>query len=392
MSDEILVAGGGIGGMAVALALARRGRRVRVLEKAPEFGEIGYGLQVGPNAYRMLEHLGVMKDIEPHSVLPRSLLWMDAVTGREITRVDLGAAFQARYRRPYFVVHRRDLHGALWAACADHPQVSLHTSKGLKAYEQVLDRVVVTCEDGSQFEGIALVGADGLHSVVRAAIVADGAPRVSGHVAYRGVVPIANVVDKEHADSMIMWVGHDMHLVQYRLRGGTVMNNVAVIESRQFKRGAAQWGGPDELDEVFAQTIPKVRDMLVHVGRDRNWILVDREPVSVWTKGRATLLGDAAHPTLQYLAQGACMAIEDACVLAQKVAAHEANIEQAFLAYQRERYLRCARVVLTSRVFGAICHAGGTARELRNEIAPKGIPEAFGVLDWIYRGIEVGQQ
>lgn len=390
MADEILVAGAGIGGLAAALALARKGRRVRVLEKASELGEIGYGLQVGPNAYRMLEHLGVMQSIEPHIVLPKSLLWMDAMSGKEISRLDLNAEFLARYRRPYFVVHRRDLHGSLEAACRASANVSIHTSKGLARYEQVHDRVIAHCEDGSSYEGLALVGADGLHSVARATIAGAAQPRVSGHVAYRGVVQIDQIAERAHADSMVMWVGHDLHLVQYRLRGGAVMNNVAVIESRKFKRGEREtWGDAAELDEIFAGTVPIVRSMLAHVGRDRNWVLVDREPISNWSRGRATLLGDAAHPTLQYLAQGACMAIEDACVLAEKVGASGDHFEAAFLAYQQERYLRCARVVLTSRVFGGICHAGGTARELRNHLAPRDNAGAYRHVDWIYQGIEL---
>jgi 3-hydroxybenzoate 6-monooxygenase len=390
MANEILIAGAGIGGLAAALALARKGRTVRVLEKAPELGEIGYGIQVGPNAHRMLEHLGVMDALEPSIVLPESLLWMDAVSGREIARLDLNVDFRARYRRPYFVVHRRDLHGALESACRALPAVTIETSKGVASFEQGEDRVIVRCEDGSTYEGLALIGADGLHSVVRATIAGDGAPRVSGHVAYRGVVPVESIADKSHANAMVMWVGHDLHLVQYRLRGGTVMNNVAVIESRKFKRGEKIWGDAAELEEIFAPTVPTVRSMLALVGKDRNWVLVDREPISQWTKGRATLLGDAAHPTLQYLAQGACMAIEDACVLAEKVDSAGGNFEQAFNAYQQERFLRCARVVLTSRAFGSICHAGGTARELRNHLCPRNNDEAYRHTDWIYQGISLG--
>jgi 3-hydroxybenzoate 6-monooxygenase len=391
MSDEILVIGGGIGGMAAALALARKGRKVRVLEKAPEFGEIGYGIQVGPNAYFMLEHLDVMKDIEPTAFYPSALRMMDAISGDEVARIDLGAWFRERFGRPYFVVHRRDLHGSLWEACKRHDRITLETSKGLASFAEEADRVVVTCEDGSQYDGQAVVAADGLRSVARAAIVGDGAPRVAGHVAYRGVVPIDRIANKEHQDSMVIWVGHNLHLVQYRLRGGTVMNNVAVIESEKFKRGEKDWGGPDELRATFAQTVPRVQEMLAnYVGTDRNWILHDREPISNWTRGRVTLLGDAAHPTLQYLAQGACMAIEDACVLAEKVGTSSSvDFNAAFLAYQRERYLRCARVVLTARVFGGICHAGGTARELRNEIASRHTPTTVFEYDWLYKKIEL---
>jgi len=234
-----------------------------------------------------------------------------------------------------------------------------------------------------------LIGADGLWSPTRAAIVGDGAPRVAGHVTYRGVVPTEEIIDRSHLDSMTIWIGPNLHLVQYRLRGGTVMNNVATVASRRFHRGEKDFGAWDELEAVFARTDPKVRDMLRYFARDRNWVLHDRDPVTNWTRGRATLLGDAAHPTLQYLAQGANMAIEDAVVLAEKVGAAGSDYGRAFLAYQRERMNRTARVVLSSRFFGEYFHADGGARELRNELARGRDPHNPWEADWLYRGIEV---
>jgi salicylate hydroxylase len=265
----------------------------------------------------------------------------------------------------------------------------LEASKGLAQFEERGNRVVVTCEDGSQYEGAALVGADGLWSPTRSTVVADGHPRVTGHVVYRGVVPTDEVIDRRYLDSMVIYVGHNLHLVQYRLRGGTVMNNVATIESFRFKRGEPDFGTPDELEEIFAQCAPRVRDMLRYVSRERNWVLHDRDPVTNWTQGRATLLGDAAHPTLQYLAQGACMAIEDAVVLAAEVGRHGDDYNGAFLSYQQQRMNRTARVVLTARTFGHICHAGGGARALRNELAAKRSPDEPWEIDWLYRGIAV---
>jgi 3-hydroxybenzoate 6-monooxygenase len=176
--------------------------------------------------------------------------------------------------------------------------------------------------------------------------------------------------------------------VQYRLRGGTVMNNVATIESERFKRGGAEFGGPDELEEIFSGCTPLVRDMLRYVSRDRHWELHDREPVTNWTRGHVTLLGDAAHPTLQYLAQGACMAIEDAMVLAEEVARHGEDYNGAFNAYQQQRLNRTARVVLTARIFGHVCHAGGGARALRNELLAGRAPDNPWEIAWLYQGIE----
>ena len=386
---EILIAGGGIGGLAAALALALKGRRVRVLEKAAEFGEIGYGIQMGPNVYPILDRLGVFERMAPHVVYPDALVLADGITGNELSRINLGPKFRARFTHPYFVVHRRDLHGSILEACRERDEIALAASKGLASFAQDGNRVLVTCEDGSEYEGVALIGADGLWSPTRTAVVGDGAPRLAGHFVYRGLVPTEEIIDRSYLDSMVIYIGHDLHLVQYRLRGGTVMNNVATIESGRFKRGEPNPGDPAELEEIFAQCTPRVRDMLRYISRDRNWVLHDREPVTNWTKGRVTLLGDAAHPTLQYLAQGACMAIEDAVVLAAQVVRHGDDFNGAFLAYQEQRMNRTARVVLSARFFGAYIHAGGGARTLRNELLAKRDPDNPWVADWLYHGIDV---
>lgn len=386
----ILIAGGGIGGLSAALALALKGRRVRVLEKAPEFGEIGYGIQMGPNVSRMLDRLGLLQALEPHSVFPDALILVDAIDNREMTRIALGRKFLERYQYRYFVIHRRDLHGAMLEACRRREEITLEASRGLVSFEERGNSVIARCENGAEYEGAALIGAEGLWSPTRAAIVADGPPRVAGHVTYRGVVPTGEIIDRSHLDSMTIWVGPDLHLVQYRLRGGAVMNNVATVSSRRFRRGETKnFGGWDELEEVVSRADPRVREMLRYFSRDRNWVLHDREPVTNWSRGRATLLGDAAHPTLQYLAQGANMAIEDGVVLAEKVAAAGDDFARAFLAYQRERMNRTARVVLSSRFFGEYFHVDGGARELRNELARRRDPDNPWEADWLYRGIEV---
>ena len=385
---EILVAGGGIGGLAAALALAQKGRKVRVLEKAAEFGEIGYGIQMGPNVARMLERLGVLKALEPSSVFPEALIFADALSNEEISRIALGKAFLARYQFRYFVIHRRDLHGGLLEACRRREEIILESSAGLKSFKEQSDAVIVTCESGAVHEGCALIGADGLWSPTRQSVIADGAPRMAGHFVYRGVVPDAQIVDRSRINTMTIWGGPDLHMVQYRLQGGAVMNNVATIASRRFRTGEANAGAPDELEEMFSRTHPGVRDNLRYVSRDRNWVLHDREPATNWTRGNVTLLGDAAHPTLQYLAQGAQMAIEDGVVLAEKVAAAGEDYHRAFLAYQRERMNRSARVVLSSRFFGEYIHVDGGARALRNELARGRDPDNPWEVDWLYKGIE----
>jgi salicylate hydroxylase len=228
-----------------------------------------------------------------------------------------------------------------------------------------------------------------LWSPTRQVVIGDGAPRQAGHYVYRGVVPDEQIVDRSRINTMTIWGGPDLHMVQYRLRGGAVMNNVATIASRRFRKGEANAGAPDELEEIFSRTHPGVRDNLRYVSRERNWVLHDRDPATNWTNGRVTLLGDAAHPTLQYLAQGAQMAIEDGVVLAEKVAAAGEDYHRAFLAYQRERMNRSARVVLSSRFFGEYIHVDGGARELRNDLARGRDPDNPWEVDWLYRGIEV---
>jgi salicylate hydroxylase len=387
VSSEIIVAGGGIGGLAAALALARKGLRVRVLEKAPEFGEIGYGIQMGPNVAKMLDRLGILAPIEAHAFFPDVLIFADAVDNREISRIAVAKFFRQRYGYRYFVIHRRDLHGEILKACRGRQEIALETSRGLASFEQRGDTVLVRCEGGQEYEAAALVGADGLRSVARQAVIGDGAPRMAGHFVYRGVVPMEQITDRSRAEAMTIWGGPGLHLVQYRLRGGTVMNNVATIASRRFARGEKDAGAPDELEEMFAPMDPHVRDMLRYVSRERNWVLHDREPATNWSKGRVTLLGDAAHPTLQYLAQGAQMAIEDAVVLGEKVAASGGNFDAAFVAYQNERMNRSARVVLSSRFFGEVFHADAGARMLRNDLLRRRSPEDTWEFDWLYKGI-----
>jgi salicylate hydroxylase len=304
-----------------------------------------------------------------------------------LTRIALGVAFQARYRHRYFVIHRRDLHGAMLEACRARGEIALEAAKGLVRFDDRGGSVIAFCEDGSEYEGAALIGADGLWSPTRAAVIGDGAPRMAGHFVYRGVVPVENIIDRSHQDSMIIYAGPNLHLVQYRLRGGTVMNNVATIASHRYARGEKDCGGPDELAEMFERCDPRVRQMLDYVGRERYWVLHDRPPVSAWSKGNVTLLGDAAHPMLQYLAQGACMAIEDAVVLAAKVLAHGADFPSAFVDYQQERFYRTARVQITARAFGEILHADGGARELRNHLCGERDPAFPAEVDWLYRGI-----
>ncbi len=386
----ILIAGGGIGGFAAALALARKGRAVHLLEQAAELGEVGAGIQIGPNAFKMFEVLGITRAIGELAVFPRALIMRDALDGAQIVRMPVGSqAFRDRYAYPYGVIYRPDLHNVLIDACKAQPLVRLSVNEKVVGFEDAGTRVRAFTEGGDSYEGAALIGADGLWSTVRARIVGDGKPRVSGHIAYRAVLPMAEVPDHLRQDNVVLWAGPKTHLVHYPLRRGEILNLVAVFHSDRYEEGWDSYGDPDELGQRFAGEHPDVLALLAKIESWRMWVLCDREPIRDWSKGRVTLLGDAAHPMLQYLAQGACMAIEDGVCLATRVAANGDDFEAAFLEYQSLRYLRTARVQLTARLFGDIYHAAGATADLRATLLGEIDPDKPGEgLAWLYEGLD----
>ena len=332
--DEVLVAGGGIAGLTAALFLGRLGRRVRVLERAAEFAELGAGLQLAPNATRILERLGLLREILRSAVTPRRLVLLNAISGEELTSLELGD-FDRRYGAPYIVMHRSDLLDSLVSACRAEPDVTLEIGRTVAAVTRTDGGVEVGCADGTSFVGAALIGADGLGSMIRAEL-RDDEPINSHYVAYRGTTPTDLDGSVELRD-VKAWIGPGLHFVQYPLRRGELLNHVAVFRSDRSITGDEHAGGPDELDERFAPTCDDVHRGLGALWRDRHWAMYDREPIDNWSDGPITLIGDAAHPMLQYLAQGACQAIEDSASLADAVAAHPTDIETAFVAYQSER-------------------------------------------------------
>ena len=378
-----LIVGGGLGGLAAALALARHGIASHVLEQAPAFGEIGAGIQLGPNVFRMFDRLGIAEAISRDAVFVDRLAMMDALTGETVTTGDLGKAFRARFGAPYAVTHRADFHRTLLEACEAAEVVTLETDAQVVSVEDMGGMVHARLADGGRREGAFLVGADGLWSKVREHVVGDGPPNVSGHIAYRAVLPIEEVPEDMRWNAAALWAGPRNHLVHYPLRRSTLFNLVAVFHSDRYVEGWDSDGDRDELMERFAGVSSRPMALLEKIETWRMWVLCDREPVADWSRGRICLLGDAAHPMLQYLAQGACMAMEDAVSLADALAADN-DIERAFRSYTQARYLRTARVQLTARMMGEIYHAEGVRRELRNHVLSSA--ELREGMAWLYGG------
>ena len=382
-SIPILVVGGGIGGLAAALALALQGRRVHVIEQAAEFAEIGAGLQLAPNALRCLDRLGVLDAVSGDAVFPRQLLMMDAPSGKRITAVALGEAFRSRYGYSYAVMHRSDLHAHLLRACRDSPLVTLETSRTVNRIEERDDDVLVSCVDGPTYEVALLIGADGLHSRVRKAVGDASPPVCQEYVAFRGTVPIERITEAAGPDSMVGWCGPEMHLIQYPVRRGVLFNQVAVFRSPSYRSDSDDWGTAAELDAKFGTMHKLVRVALETIGRDRRWTMYDRPPLDRWVQGRIVLLGDAAHPMLQYLAQGACQALEDSVCLAAMLSRYN-DTDAGLQAYQSARLAHTARVQLTARFFGEVAHAGGVAAMFRNAALARRDEADYRYFDWLY--------
>jgi salicylate hydroxylase len=377
----IIIAGGGIGGLGIALALAKRGFPSLLLEQAPEFKEVGAGIQLGPNSWRSLRALGVDQTANKLAVFPKALVMMDAITAEQVVSIPL-AGFEARFKAPYAVIHRADLLNALLETCRAEPLIRLETSRQVKEFEDDGSMVHLTTADGSHYRAPAFIGADGLWSSVREKLIGDGKPRAVGHISYRSVLAKSDVPEYLRRWEMVLWAGPKCHMVHYPLRGGDLFNLVATFHSNHYEEGWNSYGDPKELHERYANTCADVRLMLSKIAEWRMWVLCDREPIKDWSRGRVTLLGDAAHPMLQYLAQGAGMALEDSLCLARCLD-EEKDVEAAFRRYPTERYLRTGRVQLSARLYGEFYHADGVRRELRNAFVKNATYEG---LAWIYDG------
>lgn len=384
----ILIAGGGIGGLATAKGLSSKGFRCIVLEKSPAFGEIGAGIQLGPNAFHAFDYLGVGDAARSMAVYIDSLRLMDALSAKEIVRIPLEAEFRSRFGNPYAVVHRGELFSVFLEACKANPLVELRSSCEVVDYEQDGARVTAVLSNGDRVTGVALIGADGLWSNVRKRVAGDAKPRVSGHTTYRSVIPTEQMPEDLRWNAATLWAGPKCHIVHYPLSGWKSFNLVVTYHNDAPEPVA---GKPVEAAEVrrgFEHVHERARQIIDFGTNWKLWVLCDRDPIGNWCDGRVTLLGDAAHPMMQYFAQGACMAMEDAVCLSAQLEAADGDAERAFRAYQDLRVLRTARVQLQSRWIGDhIYHPAGPHAELRNEIMQaKSAEQWFETLQWIYGG------
>lgn len=380
----VLVAGGGIGGIAAALALVRRGFAVKVLEQSPQLGEIGAGIQLGPNAFAAFDALGVGEAARARAVYTDYMVMHDALDETRVGHIPTGEAFRARFGNPYAVIHRADVHRSLLEGARRSDRIEVATATRVQRIEQDDTGVTVVDDKGGRHRGLALIGADGVKSAVRRQYVGDEA-RVSGHVVYRAVVDRADFPADLQWNAASIWVGPNCHLVHYPLRGGEQYNVVVTFHSREQEEWGVREGSRDEVQSYFEGICAKARQ-LIELPKDwKRWATADREPIGQWTWGRVTLLGDAAHATLQYLAQGACMALEDAVTLGEALRRHDNDFAKAFALYERSRVARTARIVLSAREMGRIFHAKGVERLVRNELWKGRSPERFyDAMEWLY--------
>ena len=380
----VLVAGGGIGGLAAALALVRQGFNVKVLEQAPEMGEIGAGIQLGPNAFHAFDALGIGEKARARAVYTDEMVMHDAVDGALVGRIPTGAAFIQRFGNPYAVIHRADVHKSLLEGATETGRVEFLTSTRAVRIEQDASSVTLFDQNGVAHRGVALVGADGVKSVVREQFVGDPA-RVTGHVVYRAVVDKKDFPIELQWNAAAIWVGPNCHLVHYPLRGGEQYNVVVTFHSRQQEEWGVTDGSKEEVQSYFDGICPKARQLIDLPKTWKRWATADREPIGQWSYGRVTLLGDAAHPTTQYMAQGACMAMEDGVTLGEALRVNDNDWSKAFDLYQRSRVARTARIVLSSREMGRIYHAKGVERLVRNDLWKGRTPERFyDAMEWLY--------
>jgi salicylate hydroxylase len=385
----LLIVGGGLGGLSTALALAQRGHRVHVLEQAREISPIGYGIQLGPNVFKVFDRLGISEAVKAASDYPSSLVMLDADSSETLLEVPLTTeSYKQRFKHPYVVIHRADIHNILLNACQSTPGIDITVNAEVVNFSDLGEAGVrVDCKDGRTFMGAILIGADGLNSRVRSLLLHTDEPaRPIGYVAHRTIVDMKQLPpDFPHRRDVVLWGGPGYHVVCYPLRDRTLFNIVAVFKDPAPGRGEQVVTHEDDVKHVYASAHPHLKKLLSMMNLERRWVIADRDPIRQWSKGRVTLLGDAAHPTLQSYAQGAGMAIEDAACVADQLRDHD--YERALVEYPKRRVTRSARIQLGSRLLWEFYHAGGIARDVRNaELMERSEAYYYDCLAWIWNG------
>ena len=385
--QDIIICGGGIGGLSCALCLEKQGFTTLILEKSHSPAEAGAGIQLSPNAFHVLRHLGLEQEISKHAQFPEKIMMYDAPSGTALAYMPLIPHMERRHKAPYAVIHRADLHKTLYTRAQNSNKITIKHASAISNFIDDGQNITVQTVDRENYSALALIGADGLWSTIRNIILSDGPPRYTGHVAWRAVVRRDKVEERFQAPETGLWMGERAHLVHYPISNGQLLNIVAIIESADPPSGWSTRGQAENLALCFDSWDKSVSSLLKQVTEWRTWALYDRDPAPVWGVGRVTLLGDAAHPMLPFLAQGGAMAIEDASVLSSFLNNNLAEPRAALRAYENTRIKRTARVTQTSVDNATMFHLGGNKRLLRN-IAMKASQVAPGLLfrkfDWLY--------
>ncbi len=380
--DGVLIAGGGIGGMTAALCFARRGFDVQVFEQSAEFSEIGAGIQLSPNCTRVLHDLGLESALREVAFLPEGAQMRDWRSGRVISSSRLGQHVQEAYGQPYYHIHRADLMQVLLYAADATRKITLQSNARVEEFKQD-DAGVTLTAGGQSYEGAVLIGADGIHSMVRSALFGSESPTFTGCVAWRGLVPAARLPADLVRPMATAWWGPRKHFVHYYVCGGEFVNCVCVVEKAGWEvESWSERGDHEELKADFAGWHDTVRVLIENMDPTAcyKWALFDRPPMPQWGRGRVSLLGDACHPTLPFMAQGAAMAIEDGAVLSRLVAGG-GDVAAQLKRYEISRQARTARIQSGSRRNAKVFHLTGIQAWLRNRVA--GVVQD-NVLDWLY--------
>lgn len=385
-SPQVAIVGGGIGGAALAASLVRQGLSVRIFERATEFREIGAGVQMTPNAVKVLRALGLSGDLDKVCFRPESIVGRNWRTGRTLFRTRLDERFSSLYDAPYVQVHRADL---LELLTTNLPEGITTFGAEAVSVANVGNRAEILFSDGRRHQADLVVGADGVRSVVQASLFTAQQPRYTGNMCFRALVPTAGPVEHVSPDNSV-WMGPHGHVVSYYVNAGRNINIVAVVESPEWvEEGWNVASSREELLSHFVGWHPDVVKLFSQVSEVYRWGLFDRDPLPNWSSGAITLLGDAAHPMLPFLSQGAAMAIEDAYVLAASIAANPRNIGTALAAYEKERRPRTSRVQLESRMRGETYHLPSAWSQIRRDLEYRlrsiFAPQTTGIrADWVY--------